>query len=134
MSKRNILFIGAGLLLLAILILQIPAINSRIAWRYEVAKTYVRNVLNPVGEAPTAIPNTPAPTSVASPTSQITPTNEVIATPISSTPTLAPPPPQAFLSSPPYEKQTPNNCGPAALSMMLHMFGWTGDQKHPVGL
>ena len=129
MSKRNILFIGAGLLLLAILILQIPAINSRIAWRYEVAKTYVRNVLNPVGEAPTAIPNTPAPTSVASPTSQITPTNEVIATPISSTPTLAPPPPQAFLSSPPYEKQTPNNCGPAALSMMLHMFGWTGDQK-----
>ncbi len=129
MSKRNILFIGAGLLLLAILILQIPAINSRIAWRYEVAKTYVRNVLNPVGEAPTAIPNTPAPASVASPTSQITPTNEVIATPISSTPTLAPPPPQAFLSSPPYEKQTPNNCGPATLSMMLHMFGWTGDQK-----
>ncbi len=44
-------------------------------------------------------------------------------------PTLAPPPPQVFLGSPPYEKQTPNNCGPAALSMMLRMFGWTGDQK-----
>ena len=115
--------------MLAILILQISAINSRLAWRYEVAKTYVRNVLNPVGDAPTAIPNTPAPASVASPTSQVTPTSEVIAAPIPPTPTLASPPPQAFLSSPPYEKQLPNNCGPAALSMMLHMFGWTGDQK-----
>ncbi|NJC98014.1 MAG: hypothetical protein FIB03_17045, partial [Anaerolineae bacterium] len=37
--------------------------------------------------------------------------------------------PQAALASPPYEKQTPNNCGPAALSMMLHMFGWNGSQK-----
>jgi len=120
---------SAGLLLLAILILQIPAVNGRLAWRYEVAKTYLRNMLNPVGDAPTAIPNTPVPSSVASPTSQVTQTSEVIATPVSPTPTLAPPPPQAFLSSPSYEKQTPNNCGPAALSMMLHMFGWTGDQK-----
>lgn len=123
------LFISAGLLVLAILILQIPAVNSRLAWRYEVAKTYVRNVLNPVGEAPTAIPNTPVPANVAGPIRQVTPTSEVSATSIPPTPTLAPPPLQAFLSSPPYEKQTPNNCGPAALSMMLKMFGWTGDQK-----
>jgi len=40
-----------------------------------------------------------------------------------------PPPQQAPLKSPPYEKQLPNNCGPAALSMMLHMFGWSGNQK-----
>ena len=129
MSKRKILLAGAGLFLLAILILQIPAVNSRLAWRYEVAKTYVRNVLDPVGAVPTAIPNTPAPTSIASPTSAVTPTIEIAATPIPPTPTLAPPPPQALLTSPPYEKQAANNCGPAALSMMLHMFGWTGDQK-----
>ena len=130
MSKRNILLIPAGFLLLAILILQIPAINNRVAWRYEVAKTYVRNVLNPVGAVPTAIPNPTGTTSPASPTVSVTLTSTAVTdTPIPPTPTLAPPPPQAALGSPPYEKQAPNNCGPAALSMMLHMFGWTGDQK-----
>src|SRR5688572_12573586 len=125
MSKRNVLFAAAGLLLLVILILQIPAINSRVAWRYEVARTYMRNVLNPVGAVPTAIPNPTSTQSPASPTAPVTPTVPVeaaTATLIPPTPTLAPPPAQFFLSSPPYEKQTPNNCGPAALSMMLHMY------------
>ncbi|RPJ18391.1 MAG: hypothetical protein EHM33_32130, partial [Chloroflexi bacterium] len=129
MSKRNILFIAAGLPILALLILQIPTVNSRVAWRYEVAKTYVRNVLNPVGAVPTAIPNPTSTTSPASPTAPVTATGTAVDTPIPATPTLAPPPPQASLGSPPYEKQTANNCGPAALSMMLHMFGWSGDQK-----
>ena len=123
------LFISAGLLLLAIFILQIPAVNSRVAWRYEVAKTYMKNVLNPVGAVPTAIPNPTSTKKPASPTAPVTPTNAVVETPIPATPTLVPPPQQAFLSSPPYEKQTPNNCGPATLSMMLHMYGWSGDQK-----
>jgi tetratricopeptide (TPR) repeat protein len=132
MSKRNILLAGAGLLLLAILLYQIPAINSRVAWRYEVGKTFVRNVLNPVGDVPTAIPGTPNPTGLASPTSRVvaTPTPSLSLRPSETpTPTLEPPPPQASLGSPAYEKQSPNNCGPAALSMMLHMFGWSGDQK-----
>ena len=130
MSKRNIALAGAGLLILALLLYQVPAINSRLAWRYEVAKTYVKNVINPVGSAPTAIANTPAPaTSVASPAIPVTPITEIIATSIPPTATLAPPPPQALLASPPYEKQTANNCGPAALSMMLHMVGWSGSQK-----
>ena len=131
MSKRNVLFAGTGFLILVILVLQIPAINSRVAWRYEVAKTYLRNVINPVGNAPTALPSTAASmtTSLPSPTSQVTPTVELIATPVPPTATLAPPPPQALLASPPYEKQSANNCGPAALSMMLHMVGWSGSQK-----
>jgi hypothetical protein len=128
MSKRNLLFTAASVLLTALLVLQIPAINSRVAWRYEVAKTYVKNVLNPVGAVPTAIPNPTHTLSPATPTAAVTPTTAVVAATVPATPTLAPPPPQAFLSSPPYEKQNPNNCGPAALSMMLHMFGWTGDQ------
>lgn len=129
MSKRNIILVGAGLLLIAFVLYQIPAINSRIAWRYEVARTYVKNVFSPVGAVPTALPNTPIPTILASPIHEATPTVAIIATPILPTPTLAPPPEQASIVSPPYEKQTPNNCGPAALSMMLHMFGWSGDQK-----
>ena len=131
MSKRFILFTGVGVLLFAILVLQIPAVNSRVAWRYEVASTYMRNVLNPVGDVPTAIPN---PTRTQSPPSSTPPpvtatVTAAAATVIPPTPTLGPPPPQAFLSSPAYEKQTPNNCGPAALAMMLRMYGWSGDQK-----
>ena len=132
MQRRNFFFILAGVTILAIALSQVPAINSRLAWRYEVARTYVRNVLNPVGSVPTAIPNTPTASAVADQLTS-TPTSAPEASPVTSpippTPTLAPPPAQAALPSPPYEKQTPNNCGPAALSMMLHMVGWTGSQK-----
>lgn len=128
MSKRNIILVaGASLLLLAIVLYQIPAIHSRLAWRFEVARIYAKNVIHPVGNVPTAIPSTLEATAVASPTITLTP--DLVDTPIPATPTLAPPPAQVRLNSPPYEKQTPNNCGPAALSMMLHMFGWSGDQK-----
>lgn len=128
MKKRNIAFIGAGLVLAVLLLYQIPAVNSRLAWRYEVGRTYVKNILHPVGDVPTAIPQ---PTKPVMPTAtfQPTPTLAAAATVIPSTPTLAPPPPQAQINPPPYEKQTPNNCGPAALSMMLHIFGWSGSQK-----
>jgi tetratricopeptide (TPR) repeat protein len=130
MLKRNIILLaGAGLLLLLILLTQVPAINTRLAWRYEVAKTYARNVIHPVGSAPTAIPSTPHPTGTASPTLAVTATGATAELVPSATPTLAPPPPQARLVSPPYEKQNPNNCGPAALSMLLKYYGWTGDQK-----
>ncbi|GAB4450880.1 MAG: hypothetical protein OHK0041_13310 [Anaerolineales bacterium] len=128
MSKRNILLTGAGLLALGILFLQIPAVNERLAWRYEVAKTYLRNVLNPVGAVPTAIPN-PAIAATLPPTETAVPTQQALETEAVPTSTLEPLPAQAFLASPPYEKQTANNCGPAALSMMLHMFGWNGSQK-----
>ncbi|WKZ46140.1 MAG: C39 family peptidase [Anaerolineales bacterium] len=128
MTKRKILLVCAGVALLAILLYQIPAINERLSWRFEVARTYVKNVIHPVGAVPTAIPQ---PTKQITPTVSIQPTatTEVVTTAISPTPTLAPPPAQASLNSPPYEKQTANNCGPAALSMMLHLFGWNGSQK-----
>lgn len=134
MTKRNIALSIVGLIVFAILLYQIPAINSRVSWRFEVARTYVRNILHPVGNVPTAIPqpaNTVAPTIAIQPTQTNDPqgASGVVTTIIPPTPTLAPPPAQAFLNSPPYEKQTANNCGPAALSMMLHMFGWNGSQK-----
>lgn len=128
MTKRNIALSAAGLILLAVLLYQIPAINDRLSWRFDVAQTYVKNVLHPVGSVPTAIPQ---PTKLVTPTVVVQPTQttKVVTTIIPPTPTLAPPPAQAFIASPPYEKQTANNCGPAALSMMLHMFGWSGSQK-----
>ena len=127
MTKRNILISIASLLVLAALLYQIPAINSRMAWRIEVAKTYAKNILNPVGDVPTAIPN---PTGTKNPVTPTTsPTSSVLETPIPATATLPPLPAQALLTSPAYEKQTPNNCGPAALSMMLHIFDWSGTQK-----
>jgi hypothetical protein len=131
MSKRNsLLLTSAGILVFAIIILQIPAINERVAWRYEVAKTYMKNVINPVGNVPTAVPN---PTSQATPTPAAStetavPTEQVVETVAVPTSTLEPPPASKLLSSPPYEKQTPNNCGPAALSMMMHLYGWNGSQ------
>lgn len=128
MTKRNIALSAAGLILLAVLLYQIPAINDRLSWRFDVAQTYVKNVLHPVGSVPTAIPQ---PTKLVTPTVVVQPTQttKVVTTIIPPTPTLAPLPAQAFIASPPYEKQTANNCGPAALSMMLHVFGWSGNQK-----
>jgi len=115
MRKRNFFFILAGILVVGLLLSQIPAINSRLAWRYEVAKTYIRNVINPVSSVPTAIPNPTSAQVLPTPTIALTPTSAMLETPIRPTATLAPPPVQAALPSPPYEKQTPNNCGPAAL-------------------
>src|SRR5574338_81937 len=129
MLKRSIPWLGTGLLVLAILLYQIPAINGLIAWRYEVAKTYARNVINPVGSVPTAIPYSTSTEASGVATASQTATYAIAETAIPATSTPVQIPAQARLESPPYEKQTPNNCGPAALSMMLHMFGWNGSQK-----
>lgn len=131
MSRRNtFILVGTGFLLLVVILLQIPAVNERVAWRYEVGKTYIKNVINPVGNVPTAIPNpTSEATSTPTPITETpVPTEQIIETVAVPTSTLEPPPPSALITSPPYEKQTPNNCGPAALSMMMHIYGWNGSQ------
>lgn len=120
---RNILIGLAGLLLLAVLVYQIPAVRSRLDWRLEVFQIYVRNVIDPVGPVPTALPVTPVPTTPPTGTAvaQTLPT-------LTPTATFAPLPAQVTIKSPRYEKQTPNNCGPATLSMALQLYGWQGDQ------
>ena len=128
MSKRmrNILIALAGLLLLAVLLYQIPRVNAAVAWRIEKFTIYFKNTINPPGPVPTALPVTPKP---------ITPTLAQTSTPVAELPpsvtptaTFAPLPAQASITSPQYEKQTANNCGPATLSMALHMYGWEGTQ------
>jgi tetratricopeptide (TPR) repeat protein len=133
MSKRirNILIGLAGLFLLAVLIYQIPYVKSVVSWRIEKFTIYAKNTINPIGPVPTALPVTPQPatptiaatvtsTPVIDLTPSVTPTVEAI---------LAPLPAQASIAAPPYEKQTPNNCGPATLSMALHIYGWDGSQS-----
>ena len=121
MSKRirNIIIGLAGLLLLAVLVYQIPYIKSVLSWRIEKFMIYTRNVFDPVGPVPTALPVTPHPitptvviTATSTPMIDLTPS-------ITPTATFAPLPAQASIASPPFEQQTPNNCGPATLSMAL---------------
>lgn len=117
----------AGFFLLAVLIYQIPAVKSRLDWRLEVFRIYTRNVIDPIGPVPTALPVTPKPvTPTVSPTNTITSQSQPTAT---MTATFPPLPAQASIKSPPFEKQIPNNCGPATLSMALHLYGWEGTQK-----
>jgi tetratricopeptide (TPR) repeat protein len=118
----------AGLILLAVLGLQIPAVKSAVAWRYEKFIIYVKNVVEPPGPVPTALPVTPQPVT---PTVTATATQQPVALQPTATPTntSVPLPAQVSLPSPPYEQQTPNNCGPATLSMALNMYGWEGDQE-----
>jgi tetratricopeptide (TPR) repeat protein len=130
MSKRirNILIAAAGILLLAVLVYQIPYVKSRLSWRVEVFHIYVKNTINPPGPAPTALPVTPIPATptvaqTSAPFIQLTPS-------ITPTATFPPLPAQFAMASPPYEKQTPNNCGPATLSMAMHMYGWEGKQSN----
>lgn len=129
MSKRTrtILIALAGLLLLAFLVLQIPAVKFAVAWRVEKYTLYVKNVIDPPGPVPTALPVTPVPPAS---TPEIPKTLETVLPTTTPPPmvTAAPLPTQISLTSPPYEQQTPNNCGPATLSMALHLYGWEGDQ------
>jgi tetratricopeptide (TPR) repeat protein len=114
----------AGLILLAVLIYQIPAVQSRFVWRYEVWSTYFKNTVDPVGKMPTPLPSTPFATFTPEP-----PTSTPLATE-QPTATLPPLPTQVSLPLPKYEVQGINNCGPATLAMTLRMemYGWEGDQ------
>lgn len=131
MSKRirNILIGLAGLLLLAVLVYQIPYVKSVVLWRIEKFSIYTKNVFNPVGPVPTALPVTPQPV-IPTADATSTPTPVIDLTPsVTPTTTFAPLPAQASIASPPFEQQTPNNCGPATLSMALHIYGWEGNQS-----
>ena len=113
-------------MLLSIAIYQIPRVNAAIAWRAEKFSLYFKNTINPPGLVPTALPVTPKPMT---PTLAYTPAPLGDQSPsVTPTATFPPLPAQASITSPEYEKQTPNNCGPATLSMTLHMYGWEGNQ------
>lgn len=132
--------ICAALLIVGVLLYQVPGINTRLNWRMDIARTYIRNVINPVGQMPTPLPQpVAAVTLVPTPTPTEQPTQQNIATDSPGpTPTQTPTPtalPQSVnLGSPSWEKQTPNNCGPATLSLYLRSHNWEGRQEDISGL
>ena len=137
MSKPILIKIGLALAclgLLAVLAFQLPPVNQRVAWRVDVALTYLRGVLSPAGKMPTPLPQPAVAVTLGpTPTTRVEPTSSPTLTPtlaVSPTPTLIPTPlPESVsMPSPSWEKQTPNNCGPASLSMYLRFYGWEGDQ------
>jgi tetratricopeptide (TPR) repeat protein len=115
-ASLALVFVGGLLLLL------VPGVISRVEWRYEVWSTYIRNMVNPVGQLPTPVPSTPVPSpKVPSPTV----TSAATAIPTATELAL---PAQVSLRAPEYERQGINNCGPATLAMTLRMYGWKGNQ------
>jgi tetratricopeptide (TPR) repeat protein len=137
MSKSSSLKWGsiAVLVVLAgILVYQIPAINLRVGWRLDIARTYFRNLVNPVGEVPTPLPQPVAAITsfpTATPAVRPTETPRSTSTPLATATQTAVPtalPDFVDLGSPEWEKQTPNNCGPATLSLYLKTHSWDGDQ------
>ena len=122
----------AVLALLAVAVYRIPRVNAALAWRIEKFGIYFKNTIHPPGPVPTALPVTPQPTPTPASTLTPTPLTQVLPA-LTPTATLPPLPAQAAIRSPEYEKQTPNNCGPATLSMAMHMYGWSGSQADIAG-
>lgn len=129
--KKHYLYLAVpiGLALAVVLFMQIPAVQARLTWRFEAARTYLRGVFDPVQALPTA--RVVAAQSNGNPTPTPSPAAAATATPESSptpqpTPTALPA--RVLLEPPTYEKQEMNNCGPATLSMYLNYYGWQGDQ------
>ncbi len=127
----TVLMIVIALPLLAALAYQFPPIKSRLEWRIDFAEAYLRGVFIPAGNVPTPLPQ---PTETKAPTQFPTSSPTVTTTPETPqpTPTLIPSPtplPGSISLKPPaWEKQGPNACGPATLTMVLRYYGWEGDQ------
>ena len=137
-TPKRIYILAFGLVFIAVILMVVLlGTQSRFSWQREVITTYIRGVLNPVESIPTAVSivereeNTPiAVMPSATKTETIptqTPTVEREETEVP-TPTATAIPERVVLSSPAYEKQDINNCGPATLSMYLKYYGWEGDQ------
>jgi len=99
-NRTKTILISLGvLLLLAIILLQIPFVNAAVSWRLEKYAIYAKNIVDPPGPVPTALPVTPV---LPTQTSEVSPPT---ATPQATTPptaTSTPPPAQVSLPSPPY--------------------------------
>ena len=138
-SFSKIIIALFGLVLLALLLYQVPAVHNRLSWRLDIAQTYLRGVANPVEAIPTPKAVFVAPSQVPSPSP--TPESTQAASPLppgtkTATPTLVPSatstatalPDSVSLPAPDWVQQDWNNCGPAALTMYLRYYGWSGDQ------
>ena len=133
-TPKKIYGLAAIILVAAFFLLLLLGLNLRSSWRWEVFQTYVRGVLNPVSSIPTAVQiateENRTPIAVM-PSATITATKPVITeTPVVvhtalPTATSTPIPERVILSSPAYEKQDINNCGPATPGAVFTLL-WLG--------
>lgn len=141
MSKkqaRSILIVGLllviGLVTVAVILYQVPAIKTRLSWRVDVAMTYLRGVINPVKPFPTPAGtiafSTQDPTSTPTSLPTLMPSQATATTVPTATPKPSPTPIPATvqLAAPLWEQQGANNCGPATLALYLRYYGWEGNQ------
>jgi hypothetical protein len=159
LSKKDkmiafLLGIVVGLVILAIALYQVPAIQDRLSWRIDFAMAFARGLIDPVRPMPTPVEATlveavglgGADPLVDEPTltpiqtqavATLTPTNVETTAPVGTpvptatlVPTLTPTqiPEKVVLPAPAYEKQEVNNCGPTTLAMNLRFYGWQGNQ------
>lgn len=137
-KSLRLLALIAAILLLAVLLYRIPAVQDRLAWRIDAGMTALRTFFSPIGPMPSpalaepqVIVVTLTPASVpTSPESEAThPVETQTPPPAAPIPTEAPLPDKVELPAPYYELQDWNSCGPAALSMLLHFYDWEGSQK-----
>jgi tetratricopeptide (TPR) repeat protein len=140
LRPTSLLGILAALAVAGVLIYQLPPVKQRLDWRLDFALAYLRGVVRPAGEVPTALPP-PAIGITANPSATATaeqlPTTPVpTQPPVTPSPTLSPTPipGSVSLAAPAWERQDINNCGPASLSMHLRYYGWEGDQFDIAGL
>ncbi|HSB66426.1 MAG TPA: C39 family peptidase [Anaerolineales bacterium] len=135
---KQVLFIAIiviiALALMGVVAYQVPSIKERLAWRVDIALTYLRGVINPVKPFPTPAETAILPTPVATNTPASLPTlvsDQPTATLApTATPLPSPTPIPAAVQLPPplWEQQGPNNCGPATLALYLRFYGWEGNQ------
>jgi tetratricopeptide (TPR) repeat protein len=147
--RAFLLGIVVGLVVLAVALYQVPAVQERFSWRIDFAKAFVRGIIDPVKPMPTPValaeasanippaseelagPVPAEPTRTLTPTATTAPTLQHTPSPTPTQgPTLTPTPlpGQADLPAPKFEKQEVNNCGPATLAMHLRFYGWNGNQ------
>ena len=143
MSKKRgtrlgiiLMLVIIGLFLITLMAYQIPAINTRLSWRVDIALTYLRGVIHPVRPFPTAAEALAQPSVVASFTPTALPTtnpSQPTATSMPSPtpqPSPTPIPGNIDLPAPTWEQQGLNNCGPATLALYLRYYGWEGNQDN----
>jgi tetratricopeptide (TPR) repeat protein len=125
-----------GLVLVAVFLTQIPGVKSRLSWRVDLARTYLRGIVFPVKPFPTPAESMVLPTQAATNTPTSLPTlvpnqpTTTIAPTATPQPNPTPIPATVQLPAPLWELQGANNCGPATLALYLRYYGWEGNQDN----
>ena len=128
------ILVVVGLALIGVVAYQIPSVKARLAWRVDIALTYLRGVINPVKPFPTpaevVVLATQAPTDTPGTLPTLMPDAPTATLEPTATPHPSPTPIPAAIQLPPplWEQQGANNCGPATMALYLRFYGWEGNQ------